>query len=178
MYGVAEGEKKGVVPRALDDLFSCTVASVCSERFVLNFVTDVERRSSITKKFQIRAIYLLVLNDTILDLLRNCNTGVKVVETEQGVIAAGATNRVLTSPRDIFDVIRTYVVCRVHCLLRVCPCSLSCTSVLSVFFVFCSGKQSLRTNRPDVRNYGHTVLQIIVESTIDDDGTPYSPRQI
>jgi len=97
---------------------------------VLTFAADVERRSSATKKFQIRAIYLLVLNDTILDLLRNCNTGVKVVETEQGVIAAGATNRVLTSPRDIFDVIRTYVACCLHSFLRlfafhhsVCWCS-------------------------------------------------------
>lgn len=133
---------------------------------------DIERRTSATRRFRVKVCYFAVLNDTIYDLLRNCTTNVKLMDTENGVVVSGANEMLLTSPREIFEVLRMYVAPvlfrYVYAMFRCLYSFVLFLSVVLRLVCHCSGKQSLRiasSSRPELRTHGHTVLQVICENT-------------
>ncbi|CAO3682575.1 unnamed protein product [Rhizopus microsporus] len=78
----------GVIPRSVDNVF----------KFIKN---------AVTKEFLLRISYIEIYNETIKDLLNPSNDNLKIHEDRiRGVYVTPLTEEVVTSPEDVFKIIR------------------------------------------------------------------------
>ena len=100
MTGALEGADRGVIPRAVDDIFQHIAHDVGA-------VGDIRGESRVN--YLVRASYLQVYNEVVSDLLKPAGEGSKSQsltireDSKRGVYVEGLSEWVVRSPSDVYD---------------------------------------------------------------------------
>jgi kinesin family protein 3/17 len=90
MEGYQGDQLRGIIPRAVDDIFSY-----------------IQNKANENARFLVRASYLQIYNDSISDLLRPDRTNLQIREDKKkGVFVEGLSEWIARSPREVFALMR------------------------------------------------------------------------
>lgn len=91
MSGTLAGEDRGIIPRAVDDVFE-------------HISHDCGATAGDTVNYLVRASYLQIYNEVISDLLKPENKNLMIREdTKRGVYVEGLSEWVVRTPADVYD---------------------------------------------------------------------------
>ncbi|ETO10167.1 hypothetical protein RFI_27210, partial [Reticulomyxa filosa] len=164
MEGFDSDEQRGIIPRAIEEIFQCFFFFV----FNVDYLSVIEEKASPTMRFLVRTSYLQIYNEVISDLLESERGNLQIREDKKkGLYVEGLSEWVVRNPAEIYGLIKKGASLRMTCSTKLNE--LSSRSHAIFIIIVEQNELSLEADQSseDIPEQSHSKVPIIPQDTSD-----------